>query len=93
MGSQFGSRAKSNATSPMASLMMLKNEGAGLLPKGNRPRRYAIDLRMVMQRTAEVELAWIRLYAASISVLLIQMRVEGWRCLMAWIPCRKREKA
>ena len=85
-GSQFGSRARSNAMSPIASLTMLKKEGAGLLPKGRRPNMYAIDLSMVMQRMEEVALAWNRLYAASISVLLMNIFFDGWRRLMSCTP-------
>ena len=37
--SQFGSRARSKAMSPMALLTMLKKDGAGLLPNGSRPNK------------------------------------------------------
>ena len=38
-GSQFGSSARSKAISPIASLTILKKDGAGLLPNGRRPNK------------------------------------------------------
>ena len=76
-GSHDLSNERSCATSATVSLTVLNSVGAGAEPKGSRPRRYAISSRMVIQVFAACILAWMRLYAASMSVLFMYICVCG----------------
>ena len=85
-GSQDLSNEMSWATSPIVSLTLLNFVGAGDDPKGSRPSKYAMSSITVMHVWAACIFACIRRYAASISVLFIQIILSGCRCRMAWIP-------
>jgi hypothetical protein len=77
-----GSRDKSHATSVIVSLIMLKIEGAGDEPKGSLTSKYAMSFTIVMHVTAAFIDACILLYAASMSVLLITIALNGCRLHM-----------
>ena len=86
VGSQDLSSEMSWATSPIVSLTLLNFVGAGDDPKGSRPSKYAMSSMTVIQVCAACMLAWILRYAASMSVLFIQIILFGWRRRMAWMP-------
>ena len=76
-GDHEGSDARSCAMSAAASLIVLNIGGAGDDPKGSLVSKYAMSFRTVMHVIADDISAWMRLYAASRSVLLSHILVLG----------------